>query len=161
MQNLFKRLQIHRNLLKHLQMSHSHLLKNHREERQRQLTSSNQQLLTSNGQTQKRYDLKNQDKIALSVALNLCGCGGLALQVVEQPWFRSFMADVEPHFTPISRVSVKRKLSDLYTHDRELFLKEISTLKPKPTVTADFWTVREGCNFLSCTIHCYRKNSKE
>ena len=141
------------NLLKHLQTSHSHLLRNHREERQRQLASSNQMLLTSDVQAKKKPEFKNQDKIATSVALNLCGRGGLALQMVEQPWFRSFMADVEPRFTPISRVSVKRKLNDLYTHDKELFLKEISALRPKPTVTADFWTARDGRNFLGCTIH--------
>ncbi len=149
------------NLLKHLQTSHSHLLKSHREERQRQLESCNhyQLLLTSDIQTKKRADFKKQDKIATSVALNLCGRGGLAIQIVEQPWFRSFMADVEPRFTPISRVSVKRKLSDLYSQDREVFLKEISTLRPKPTVTADFWTARDGRIFLGCTIHYITEGS--
>ena len=63
------------------------------------------------------------------------------------------MTDVEPRFAPVSRVSVKRKLNELYTQDRQVFLGNITTLKPKPTVTADFWMGRDGRSFMGCTIH--------
>ena len=88
-----------------------------------------------------------------SIVRNLCGQGGIALQLVEQPWFRSFMTDVEPHFAPVSRVSVNRKLNELYTQECQVFLGNITTLKLKPTNRADFWAGRDGRSFMGCTIH--------
>ena len=70
----------------------------------------------------KRQDFKNQDAILTSLVRNLCGCGGLPILVVEQPWFRCFMRDVEPRFSLVSRVAVKKKLDELYTEEQDKLL---------------------------------------
>ena len=63
------------------------------------------------------------------------------------------MTDVELGFAPVSRVSVKRKLSEFYTPDCQVFLDNITTLRTEPTVTANFWMGRDGKSFMWCTIH--------
>ena len=93
----------------------------------------------------------NQGKIVTSIVKNLCGRGGLPLNIVEQDWFRDFMRDVEPKFERTSRVAVGTKLNFLYEEERRKLLSELAN--KKPTLTVDFWT---GCNnksFMGATVH--------
>ena len=72
------------------------------------------------------------------IVRNVVGPGGMALQVVEQGWFRQFIHDIEPRFKPVSRVAVKRKLSILYDEDRQQLQRNMSKVSFNPTVTLDF-----------------------
>ena len=141
------------NLLKHLQTKHKPALDKHKEEQLR-LNESHQITLSPCGSlVKKQTDFKKQEIILTSVVKNLCGAGGLAIGIVEQPWFRHFMKDVEPRFRPVSRNGIKRKLSDLYQQEYSALLNEVKVIALKPTVTLDFWTGRDGRSFMGCTIH--------
>ena len=62
--------------------------------------------------------------------------------------------DVEPRLTPVSRISVKRKIDELYAEEQDSFLSNISSIfLRKPSVTVDFWTARDGHSFLGCIVH--------
>lgn len=66
-----------------------------------------------------KLPIGNQDKILTSIVKNLCGRGGLPLNVVKQDWFRDFMIDVEPKFQPTSRVAVSTKMDALYEREQK------------------------------------------
>lgn len=76
----------------------------------------------------------------------------MALQVVEQGWFRQLIHDVKPRFKPVSRVAVKRKLSILYDEDRQQLQKNISKVSFNLTVMLDFWTGHDGRSCMGCTV---------
>ncbi|XP_011404500.1 PREDICTED: zinc finger BED domain-containing protein RICESLEEPER 3-like [Amphimedon queenslandica] len=140
------------NLLKHLQAAHNDRLESHKEERRKSI-SNGQATLTGEAQDRRRFKFYNQDPIVTSLALNLCGHGGLPIQICEQSWFRQFVRDIEPRFTPVSRVAVKRKIDELYKRERENLMSEIAAMSCKPSVTIDFWTGCDGRSFMACTIH--------
>ena len=135
------------NLLKHLQSSHMQLLKEHKEREkdlmQRHLDTSQTLLSLSSAGTGSSHFTK-QDLMLTSIVRNVVGAGGMALQVVEQGWFRQFIHDVKPLFKPVSRVAVKRKLSTLYDEDQQQLQRNMSKVSFNPTVTLDFWTGRGG-----------------
>ena len=112
--------------------------------------------LNSDGSVKSRPKLpfKNQSKILTSVVKNMCGRGGLPLNVVEQDWFREFMRDVEPKFKHTSRVAVSTRLDALYEEEKRKLLVELDKLaNVKPSLTVDFWT---GCNaksYMGATVH--------
>jgi hypothetical protein len=108
----------------------------------------------------KHNDFKNQEIIVTSIVRNLCGAGGLPIGIVERQWFRQFMKDTEPKFHSVSRVTVKRKLNELYQQERSSLLQEVHVLC-KPTVTLDFWTGRDGRSFMGCTVHYINLKEKK
>lgn len=80
----------------------------------------------------KHAHFKNQETILTSIVRNPCGAGGLAIGIVERPWFRQFMKDVEPRFRSASRIAVKRKLNELYQQERSSLLHEVNIVcKPE------------------------------
>ena len=142
------------NLLKHLQVSHGRQLESYKQERRRSMNQG--QISLTGGTFGRRKDkaFQKQDAILTSFARNVCGHGGLPIHTCEQTWFRDFMNDVEPRFTPVSRVAVKRKLNTLYTEERSSFFSDLSSISPrKPSVTVDFWTGCDGRSFMGCTVH--------
>ena len=144
------------NLLKHLSTMHGRLLEDHRA-RRRQSTSSGQSTFEKDGTYQRKEpEFKNQEVILTSIAKNLCGCGGMPVTMVEKPWFREFMREVEPQFKGVSRRSVGSKISALSEETKLSLLKEISAIARhglKPSVTVDFWTGRDNRSFMGCTVH--------
>ena len=127
------------NLLKHLQVAHHDALKSHKEDRRMSLASG-QSTLTGENPRKSQPRFHNQDTVVTSLALNMCGHGGLPIQMCEQPWFCRFIHDIEPRFTPVSRVTVKRMLGELYANKRDVLLSNIVSISLcKPSVTADFW----------------------
>ena len=141
------------NLLKHLQVAHHDALKSHKEDRRMSLTSG-QSTLTGENPRKSQPRFHNQDTVVTSLALNMCGHGGLPIQMCEQPWFRHFIHDIEPRFTPVSRVTVKRMLGELYANKRDVLLSNIVSISLcKPSVTADFWSGCDSRSFMGCTIH--------
>ena len=138
------------NLLKHLQVAHHNALKSHKEDQR--MTGQSTRTGENTRKSQPRFH--NQDTVVTSLALNMCGHGGLPIQMCEQPWFRRFIHDIEPRFTPVSRVIVKRKLGELYTNKRYVLLSKIFSMSPcKPSVTVDFWSGCDSRSFMGCTIH--------
>ena len=149
------------NLLKHFETAHPKKLYDHKEEQRKRRTElpflpGGQCTLNSDGSVKSRPKLpfKNQSKILTSVVKNLCGRGGLPLNVVEQDWFREFMRDVEPKFDHTSRVAVSTRLDALYEEEKRKLLVELDKLaNVKPSLTVDFWT---GCNaksYMGATVH--------
>lgn len=91
------------NLLKHLKTAYSTARLEHKRE-QIDLRSQSQTTLATNGSiVRKQMEFKNQEAIIGSYTKNLCGRGGLPIRIIETPWFRTFMKDVEPRFTSVSR----------------------------------------------------------
>jgi hypothetical protein len=67
----------------------------------------------------------------------------MPITMVEKPWFREFMRDVEPQFKNVSRKSIGSKICALSQETKSCLMKDISaiaTLGLKPSVTVDFWT---------------------
>ena len=125
------------------------------------LLDSNQTMLSPYGcVVRKHTDFTNQDTILTSIVRNLCGAGGLAIGIVERPWFHQFMKDVEPRFRSVSRMAVKRKLNELYQQEQSSLLHEVNIVC-KPTVTLDFWTGHDGRSFMGCTIHYIHERERE
>uniref|UniRef100_A0A1X7SKX7 Uncharacterized protein n=1 Tax=Amphimedon queenslandica TaxID=400682 RepID=A0A1X7SKX7_AMPQE len=76
--------------------------------------------------------------------------------MVEKPWFRDFMKDVEPRFKNTSRRSVDTKVSALATQRRSHLLKKLAAIAKhglQPSFTLDFWMGRDSRSFMGCTIH--------
>ena len=136
------------NLLKHLNTMHGQLLEEHRTRRRQSTTSSVQSRFQEDGTYQRKQpNFKNQEVILTSTVKNLCGRGGMPVTMVEKPWFRDFMKDVEPRFKNASRRSVDTKISALATQKRSHLLKELVAIAKhglKPSVTLDFWTGRDS-----------------
>ena len=150
------------NLLKHLEATHLKQLNNHREQQRkknlenaRSSDDGQQCTLSSTGSvvTRPRVPFKNQSKVLTSIVKNLCGRGGLPLNIVEQPWFRNFMKDVEPKFEHTSRMAVSSRLDELYKQEKKRLINELKESGVQPSLTVDFWT---GCNaksYMGATIH--------
>ena len=123
-------------------------------------SGQSQTTIANNGSiVRKQMEFKNQESIVRSYAKNLCGRGGLPISLIETAWFRAFMKDVEPRFSPVSRVSVKRKLDELYSKGRGDLIESITSLPLKPSVTVDFWSGRDGQSFMGCTVHFIQDGS--
>lgn len=124
-------------------------------------TSSQTSFQEDGGYQRKQPEFKNQEIIVTSIVKNLCGHGGMPVTMVEKPWFRQFMRDVEPRFKSVSRVSVGSKISALLRETKSDLLKEISIIAShglRPSITMDFWTGRDGRSFMGCTIHYVYNN---
>uniref|UniRef100_A0A1X7VFF3 BED-type domain-containing protein n=1 Tax=Amphimedon queenslandica TaxID=400682 RepID=A0A1X7VFF3_AMPQE len=134
------------NLLKHLQTTHPDKLRDHKEE-QAKLISVTEQKFNKDGTfiPRTKEPFRNQDKILTSIVRNLCGKGGLAISVVEQSWFCSFMQEVEPKFQPVSRVALNSKLDRIFEEEKKGLLADIAkSVVDKPSVTVDLWTDNLG-----------------
>ena len=108
----------------------------------------------------KHAHFENQETILTSIVRNLSGAGGLAIGIVERPWFHQFMKDGEPKFRSSSRIAVKRKLNELYQQERSSLLHEVNIVC-KPTVTLDFWTGSDDHSFMGCTIRYIHERERE
>ena len=141
-------------LLKHLQTTHPNKLRDHKEE-QAKLISVTQQKFHKDGTfiARTKEPFRNQDKIVTSIVRNLCGKGGLAISLVEQSWFRSFMQEVEPKFQPVSRVALNSKLDRIFEEKKGLLADIAKSVVDKPSVTVDLWTGCDSRSFMGCTVH--------
>ena len=129
-------------------------MRDHKEEQAR-LISVTQQEFNKDGTfiPRTKEPFRNQDKILTSIVIKLCRKGGLAISVVEQSWFCTFMQEVEPKFQPVSRVAVNSKLDKLFKDEKSLLANIAKSVIDKPSVTVDLWT---GCHTRSlngCTVH--------
>ena len=134
------------NLLEHLGYNHAGALEKHRkmlqeatdEEENRALKSQLCIQLTPNG-LKTDFHFKSQAEIEKSIAINLCGKGGLPVSIAEQDCFLEFMQDAQPKFKNISyRKIFKLVDTESSTRDTKL-LQQIRESRVSPSVILDCW----------------------
>ena len=95
---------------------------------------------------------QRQKELQKAVITNLIVRGNLPLNTVERPWFKTFMAVVDPKFNVPCRRKVASEINYLYDLKRNVLLNKLMSVESL-SLTLDMWSDRRMRSFMGVTVH--------
>jgi len=102
-----------------------------------------------------------QKQLTSSLVHNLIVKCSLPVSMVENPFFKEFIADLDPNFTMPCRRTVTQTLIPQLLEAKQKVLQELLHSASDVALTVGIWTDRRVHSFLGVTVHTYDPQTAE